>query len=259
MARLTWHCSGSYRDSDGKGGCTGARQRFEPERSWPDNANLDKARHLLVPMKEKWGDKLSWGDLIVLAGTVGYAQAGADLKMCYGRMDEADGTASEPLGPTANQKYFDLQAVDPTSDTSPGATVGLIYVNPGGPKGGHEEPGDAELTASAAEIRATFAVMDHSDEGAVALIGGGHAIGKSHGACEESEGGQGPIWEGTCRTGKGADTTSGFDGYWTDPQTCSGISSSRTCWRRLGSSTRLRAAMSGSGSHRVRISRTSSA
>lgn len=211
MVRLAWHCSGTYR-SDGKGGCAGGRQRFEPERSWPDNTNLDKARALLWPLKEKYGDALSWGDLLVLSGTVALKTSGAQItRMCFGRVDEPDGNKSKELDIPCQEQG---KCKEPYGAT----TVGLIYVNPEGPMG------DPNPTGSVAEIRRTFQTMGHSDEATVALIGGGHTIGKAHGACNKPAGlspkeafkaGQ-PIWKGGCDTGVGDHAvTSGFEGAWT--------------------------------------------
>jgi len=189
--------------------------RFEPERSWPDNTNLDKARALLYPLKEKYGDAVSWGDLFVLAGTRGFVTAGAPLtRMCYGRIDETSGAKSKILDePCDNQGSC--------SEPHGATTVGLIYVNPEGPNGVPDPAG------SVADIRRTFGTMGHSDRATVALIGGGHTIGKSHGACPNSAGlppkdafaQDSHIWKGECGTGKGEHTTtSGFEGYWTsDP------------------------------------------
>lgn len=213
MVRLAWHCSGTYR-SDGLGGCGGGRQRFEPERSWPDNANLDKARALVYPLKEKYGDALSWGDLFVLAGTVAIRESGMPLtRMCFGREDQTDGTASLPLNVPCTPEV-NGNCSDPYGAT----TVGLIYVNPEGPMGIPDPVG------SVADIRRTFGTMGHSDRSTVALIGGGHAIGKTHGACPNGGGNppnkafeeETPIYKGTCGTGAGDDTfTSGFEGAWT--------------------------------------------
>lgn len=222
MIRLTWHCAGTYRE-DGQnkmGGCTGGRLLYEPERSWPDNTNLDKAKALLVPLKEKYGDALSWGDLMVLAGTTAYRQHGMPLKrMCFGRIDEPDGRNSLILGPTAEQNAKYPCADDGNCPDPLPTTLGLIYVNPEGPKGNA-----SDLKGSAKEIRRVFATMGHADRSAVALIGGGHAIGKAHGACKGDPGhppkkafemGE-PIWKGSCGDGKGANTmTSGLEGYWT--------------------------------------------
>jgi len=218
MVRLAWHCSGTYRNSDGVGGCAGGRMRFEPERSWPDNTNLDKARALVYPLKQKYGDALSWGDLFVLAGHRALIQSGAPLtKMCYGRIDEEDGERSKVLDePCLDDSGTNLQGNCPEPHGA--TTVGLIYVNPEGPNG-VPNPGE-----SVNDIRRTFGTMGHSDRATVALIGGGHTIGKAHGACEAGAG-KSPkeafaenvgIWEGGCESGMGEHTTtSGFEGYWT--------------------------------------------
>jgi len=224
MVRLAWHCSGSFRASDGAGGCGGGRQRFDPEVNWPDNTNLDKARALVAPLKKKYGDALSWGDLFILAGTTALRDAGAPLpKMCFGRVDDSDGKKSEALGPTALQAEKYSCEVDGNCSYPLGATtLGLIYVNPEGPMGKPDPKG------SVINVRQTFGIMGHSDNQTVALIGGGHAIGKVHGACVGSSGlppkdayakGELP-WQGNCGSGemkgKGANTvTSGFEGPWT--------------------------------------------
>lgn len=224
MVRLAWHCSGSFRASDGVGGCGGGRQRFDPEANWPDNANLDKARALVAPLKKKYGHALSWGDLFILAGTTALREAGAPLKkMCFGRVDDSDGKKSEPLGPTALQHDNDPCVKNgdckyPLGDT----TLGLVYVNPEGPMAVPDPKG------SVVNVRQTFGIMGHSDSATVALIGGGHAIGKGHGACPKS-GGLPPkeAWkkgvrpyQGECGSGKekgkGKNTvTAGFEGAWT--------------------------------------------
>jgi len=216
--RLAWHCSGSWRSNDTLGGCAGGEMRFQPEAAWDDNTNLDKARALIYPIKEKYGDALSWGDLIILAGSASILHMGGPVtEICVGRVDNGDGTRSFPLGgPGTNI----TQCEDPGNCDAPfgTSTVGLIYVNPEG------FLGDPDRLISAQKIREVFTRMDMNDTETVALIGGGHTFGKSHGACDAGNS-PGPDespdnpWPGLCGTGRGADTyTSGIDGYWTrDP------------------------------------------
>jgi len=231
FVRLAWHCSGTYRQTDGKGGCGGGRQRFEPERSWDDNTNLDKTRALLAPIKKRWGDYVSWGDLINFAATTAMRDMGAPLtKFCFGRIDDPDGTNSDVLlenGAPCNSFQGDCQEPFGTG------TTGLIYVNPEGPvlEAGGEPVTDPAL--SAADIRDVFGRMGDTDRDTVALIGGGHAFGKCHGACTDGPGlrpseafaqNEDFAWQGTCGDGSlkgvGPNTvTSGFEGPWTHTPT----------------------------------------
>jgi len=220
--RMAWHSAGTYRTGDGRGGAGSGSQRLAPLNSWPDNANLDKARRLLWPIKQKYGKKISWADLMVLAGTCAIESMGLKpFGFAGGREDvwetEEDvywGEESEWLG---DKRYSGDRELD-----NPLAAVqmGLIYVNPEGPNG------KPDPVASGRDIRETFSRMAMNDEETVALIAGGHTFGKMHGAGDPKHMGpepeaagieeQGLGWRNTLGTGKGDDTiTSGLEGPWT--------------------------------------------
>ncbi|ESP92204.1 catalase/peroxidase HPI [Pseudoalteromonas luteoviolacea] len=222
MIRMAWHSAGVYRVHDGRGGAAGGQQRFNPLNSWPDNANLDKARRLLWPVKQKYGKQLSWADLMVLAGNVALESMGfKTIGFAGGRSDDWEpdlvywGPETAFLADERRDKKGKLKG--------PLAAVemGLIYVNPQGP---HGKP---DPLLAAADIRLSFGRMAMNDEEIVALIAGGHTFGKAHGAkkpnnCIGKEPAAAPTeqqgfgWKNKCGTGKGADTsTSGFEGAWT--------------------------------------------
>jgi catalase-peroxidase len=220
--RMAWHSAGTYRVTDGRGGASDGEQRFAPTNSWPDNANLDKARRLLWPVKQKYGQKISWADLMILAGNVALENAGLrTFGFGGGRADVWEPQEDVYWGPEgewlADARYSgDRELANPLAAVQ----MGLIYVNPEGPNG---EP---DPLAAAHDIRTTFARMAMNDEETVALIAGGHTLGKVHGAGPASHVGpepeaapleqQGLGWKSSYGTGKGADTiTSGLEGAWT--------------------------------------------
>ena len=224
--RMAWHAAGTYRTGDGRGGASTGAQRFAPLNSWPDNGNLDKARRLLWPIKQKYGKQISWADLLVLAGNAALESMGfKTFGFAGGRADifepEEDiywGVETEWLGDKRYSGERDLE--DPLAAVQ----MGLIYVNPEGPNG------NPDPVASGCDIRETFARMGMNDEETVALVAGGHTFGKAHGAGDpahvgpEPEGAaielQGLGWMSTHKSGKGVDAiTSGVEGAWTSKPT----------------------------------------
>ena len=223
MIRMAWHSAGTYRIADGRGGGGSGLQRFAPLNSWPDNASLDKARRLLWPIKQQYGNRISWADLMILAGNVALESMGfKTFGFGGGRVDvwEPDedtywGSEQTWLG---DERYSgDRELAKPFGAVQ----MGLIYVNPEGPNG------NPDPLAAATDVRETFRRMAMNDEETVALIAGGHTFGKTHGANEatyvgaEPEGApiehQGLGWKNTYGTGKGDDTfTSGLEGAWTN-------------------------------------------
>jgi len=223
--RMAWHAAGTYRIHDGRGGGGSGMQRFAPLDSWPDNANLDKARRLLWPIKQKYGRKISWADLIIFAGNCAYESMGfKTFGFAFGREDKYEpdeiiwGSEDTWLG---DERYSgDRQLENPLGAVQ----MGLIYVNPQGPNG------NPDPLAAAKDIRETFRRMAMNDEETVALIAGGHTVGKTHGAHTEDHLGPEPEgapleaqllgWRNSAGSGKGADTiTSGLEGAWTNEPT----------------------------------------
>jgi len=224
--RMAWHSAGTYRAGDGRGGASRGSQRLAPLNSWPDNVNLDKARRLLWPIKKKYGRKLSWADLMILAGNVALESMGVESGgFAGGREDIWEPEEDVDWGP--EKEWLDDQrhtAGQKLENPLAAVQMGLIYVNPEGPNG---EP---NVLAAARDIRETFARMSMNDEETVALIAGGHTFGKFHGAGPASHLGpepeaapveeQGLGWKNSFGTGKGSDTiTSGLEGAWTPTPT----------------------------------------
>ena len=222
FVRMTWHAAGTYRIYDGRGGAGTGAQRFAPLNSWPDNGNLDKARRLLWPIKQKYGKKLSWADLIVLAGTVAMDSMGfKTFGFAGGRADIYEPEEDIYWGPEATWLGDERYKGDRQLDNPLGAVqMGLIYVNPQGPNG------NPDPIASARDIRETFARMAMNDEETVALVAGGHTFGKAHGAGPDSNVGREPEaadieeqgfgWKNSFGSGLGVHAiTSGIEGAWT--------------------------------------------
>ncbi|CAL9353648.1 Catalase-peroxidase [Streptomyces sp. enrichment culture] len=226
IVRMAWHSAGTYRISDGRGGAGSGQQRFAPLNSWPDNANLDKARRLLWPVKKKYGRSLSWADLLILAGNVALESMGfKTFGFAGGREDVWEPEEDVYWGPETTWLGDERYSGDRELENPLGAVqMGLIYVNPEGPNG------NPDPLAAARDIRETFRRMAMNDEETVALIAGGHTFGKTHGAGPADHVGpdpeaasmeeQGLGWKNTYGTGKGADTiTSGLEVTWTTTPT----------------------------------------
>ena len=226
MIRMAWHSAGTYRISDGRGGAGASQQRFAPLNSWPDNVNLDKARRLLWPVKKKYGQQLSWADLLILAGNVALESMGlTTFGFAGGRADVWESEEDVYWGPETTWLGDERYTGDRELENPLGAVqMGLIYVNPQGPNG------NPDPIAAARDIRETFRRMAMNDEETVALIAAGHTFGKTHGAAPDSNLGpdpeaagleaQGLGWKNGFGTGKGADSiTSGLEVTWTNTPT----------------------------------------
>lgn len=224
--RMAWHSAGTYRTGDGRGGANEGQQRFAPLNSWPDNGNLDKARRLLWPIKQKYGDKISWADLMILTGNVALESMGfKTIGFAGGRADVFE-PASNIYWGKESKWLEDNRYTDGRKLENPLAAVqmGLIYVNPEGPNG------NPDPLAAAKDIRETFARMGMNDEETVALVAGGHTLGKTHGAGDATLVGkepeaapieeQGLGWKSSYKSGKGKDAiTSGLEVTWTSSPT----------------------------------------
>src|SRR3954469_16928701 len=227
MIRMAWHSGGTYRVTDGRGGAGAGQQRFAPLNSWPDNGNLDKARRLLWPVKKKYGQALSWADLMVLTGNVALESMGFEtFGFAGGRADTWEPEEDVYWGPEQTWLGDERYTGDRDLENPLGAVqMGLIYVNPEGPNG------NPDPLAAARDIRETFGRMAMNDEETVALIAGGHTFGKTHGAADpdvyvgrEPEGApleqQGLGWKNSFGSGKGRDAiTSGLEVTWTENPT----------------------------------------
>ena len=229
--RMAWHSAGTYRIHDGRGGATSGTQRFAPLNSWPDNGNLDKARRLLWPVKVKYGNKISWADLMILAGNAALESMGfKTFGFAGGRADVWEPEEDIYWGPetewlaTSDTEHSRYSGERDLEDPLAAVQMGLIYVNPEGPDG------NPDPLASGKDIRETFARMAMNDEETVALVAGGHTFGKAHGAGDDAHVGpepegapleaQGLGWLSTHKSGKGIDAiTSGIEGAWTPTPT----------------------------------------
>jgi len=230
MVRLAWHAAGTYRVGDGRGGANGGPMRFYPLSTWPDNGNLDKARRLLYPLKQKYGKKISWGDLMILAGNVAMENMGFEtFGFAGGREDIWETESDVYWGPETemlvNERYENKAQRESLQHPLGAVQMGLIYVNPEGPDG------NPDPMLSAQDIRINFGRMAMNDEETVALIAGGHTFGKAHGAAPPGDNvAEDPInapiefqglgYTNNYQTGKGKDTiTSGLEGAWTSKPT----------------------------------------
>jgi len=225
--RMAWHNAGTYRSGDGRGGSRSAQQRFAPQNSWPDNANLDKARRLLWPIKKKYGNEISWADLMILTGNVALESTGfKTFGFAGGRTDVWEPNEDVYWG--AEEKWLDdskrYEGDRKLENPLAAVQMGLIYVNPEGPNG------NPDPLLAAKDIRETFGRMGMNDEETVALIAGGHTLGKAHGAASASHVGPAPEaadieeqgfgWKSDYKSGKGADAiTSGLEVVWTSTPT----------------------------------------